>query len=62
MYNPIPAQHRFAIKLIAIGFCVGSAFQLGVSVMSQISPRAEVIEIRQTTAAPQGAEQQRYSY
>lgn len=62
MRNPIPAQHRFEIKLIVIGFCLGSAFQLGVSVMSQINPRVEVIEIRQTTAAPQGNTQQRYEY
>lgn len=62
MRNPIPAEGRTALKLIAVGFCLGSAFQLGISVMSQIKPRVEVIEIRQTTAAPQGNAQQRYEY
>jgi hypothetical protein len=46
MRNPIPAQHRFAIKLLAAGFCLGAAFQLGVSTMSHFKPRVEVIEIR----------------
>lgn len=51
MRSRIPAQHRFALKLIAVGFCLGSAFQLGVSAVSHFKPRVEVIEIR-TEAKP----------
>ncbi len=51
MLNPIPAQQRFAIKMIVFGFLLGSAFQLGISTVSHFKPRVEVIEIR-TEAKP----------
>jgi hypothetical protein len=47
----MPAQHRFAIKLLAAGFGLGAAFQLGISTASHFKPRVEVIEIR-TEAKP----------
>ncbi|SDG27603.1 hypothetical protein SAMN05216571_10828 [Onishia taeanensis] len=40
-------------KLIAFTFTLGVAFQLGVSLTSQISPRVDVLEIQ---TADQGAE------
>lgn len=58
MKNPIPANHRFAITLLAAGFGLGAAFQLGVSTVSHFKPRVEVIEIRtQAKAAPTGIAQ-----
>lgn len=42
MKNLIPAQHRFAIKLLAAGFGLGAAFQLGISTASHFKPRVEV--------------------
>ncbi|MDQ7735566.1 hypothetical protein QT231_22935 [Halomonas sp. SpR1] len=58
MKNPIPANHRFAITLLAAGFGLGAAFQLGVSTVSHFKPRVEVIEIRtQAKASPKGIAQ-----
>lgn len=51
MRKPIPAQYRVAVKLLAAGFCLGAAFQLGVSTMSHFKPLVEAIEIR-TEAKP----------
>ena len=50
---PIPANHRFAITLLAAGFGLGAALQLGVSTVSHFEPHVEAIEIRtQAKAAP----------
>lgn len=51
MRNPIPAEGRTALQLIVVSFCLGSAFQLGVSVVSQITPQVRVIEVRQASQA-----------
>ncbi|MEQ4541171.1 MAG: hypothetical protein ABN479_19760 [Billgrantia sp.] len=46
---------RYAVTLIGIGFAMGAAFQLGISLVSHINPRVEVIEIRTTSEpAPKG--------
>ncbi|WKD28620.1 hypothetical protein NDQ72_01350 [Halomonas sp. KG2] len=47
MHNPIPKDWRYVIKFTVLAFCVGSAFQLGISIASNIKPRVEVIEIRE---------------
>ncbi|MBT2784779.1 MULTISPECIES: hypothetical protein [unclassified Halomonas] len=46
MHNPTPQDWRYVIKFTVLAFCVGSAFQLGISAASHIKPRVEVIEIR----------------
>lgn len=51
MHNPISKDWRYVIKFTVLAFCVGSAFQLGISAASHIKPRVEVIEIR-TEAKP----------
>lgn len=45
MRNPIPAPHRFAVKLLAAGFGLGAAIQLGISTASHFQPRVEIIEV-----------------
>ncbi|WP_447894266.1 hypothetical protein [Vreelandella sp. GE22] len=47
MKNPIPQDWRYVIKFTVLAFCVGGAFQLGVSAASHLKPRVEVIEIRE---------------
>ncbi|MDN3562141.1 hypothetical protein [Vreelandella neptunia] len=47
MHNPIPKDWRYVIKFTVLAFCVGSAFQLGISAASHIKPRVEIIEIRE---------------
>ncbi|WP_193092165.1 hypothetical protein [Halomonas colorata] len=63
MKNPIPNDWRYVIKFTVLAFCVGCAFQLGISTASQLKPRVEVIEIREVieihnaakpTAKPKG--------
>lgn len=55
MKNPIPANHRLAITLLAAGFGLGSAFQLGVSTVSHFAPRVERVEVHyKVKAEPKG--------
>lgn len=49
--------HRHALKLLAIGFGLGAAFQLGVGLASQINPQVRVIEIRQVHTKPDAEHQ-----
>ena len=51
MRSRIPTQHRFVLKLIAVGFCLGSAFQLGISTASHFKPRVERVEVHHTVNA-----------
>lgn len=47
MKNSIPKEWLYIIKFTVLAFCVGSAFQLGISIASNLKPRIEVIEIRE---------------
>ena len=47
MKNSIPKEWIYIIRFTVLAFCVGSAFQLGISIASDLKPRIEVIEIRE---------------
>lgn len=60
--NPIPKQYLFTVKLLVWGLALGAGLQLGISLMSHVSPRIEVIEIRTEAKAASTSIAQRFEF
>lgn len=57
MRNPIPKQHRFLLTLLVWGLSAGAGIQLGTSLMSQVAPRVQIIEVIEVRGAPEATHQ-----